>query len=68
VEGLSVHVSWGRVGGNSDSQVKTFSNPASLHAFVDGEVSEKLREGYREASESELKKQAQTAKSLGIEN
>ncbi len=68
VEGLSVHVSWGRIGGNSDSQVKTFSNPASLHAFVDGKVSEKLRKGYREASETELKKEAQTAKSLGIEN
>lgn len=68
VEGLSVHVSWGRIGGNSDSQVKTFSNPASLHAFVDGKISEKLRKGYREASETELKKEAQTAKSLGIEN
>ena len=67
-EGLSVHVSWGRIGGKSDSQVKTFSNPASLHAFIDDKVSEKLRKGYREASETELKKEAQTAQSLGIEN
>ena len=68
LEGLSVHVSWGRIGGKSDSQVKTFSNPASLHAFIDDKVSEKLRKGYREASETELKKEAQTAQSLGIEN
>jgi predicted DNA-binding WGR domain protein len=61
-------VSWGRIGGKSDSQVKTFSNPSSLHAFIDDKVSEKLRKGYREASETELKKEAQTAQSLGIEN
>src|SRR5260370_40247926 len=68
VEGLRVHVSWGRIGGKSDSQMKTFSSPGSLHAFIDDKVSEKLRKGYREASETELKKEAQTAKSLGIEN
>lgn len=68
VNGLSVHVSWGRIGGTSESQVKTFLSQGSLHDFISGKVSEKLRKGYREASANELQKEAQTAKSLGIEN
>lgn len=68
VNGLSVHVSWGRIGGTSESQVKTFSSQGGMHAFISDKVSEKLRKGYREASENELKKEVQTAKSLGIEN
>ena len=68
VNGLSVHVSWGRIGGTSESQVKTFCSQGSMHAFISDKVSEKLRKGYREASENELQKEVQTAKSLGIEN
>jgi predicted DNA-binding WGR domain protein len=68
VNGLSVHVSWGRIGGSAESQVKTFSSQGSMHAFISDKVSEKLRKGYREASENELQKEVQTAKSLGIEN
>lgn len=68
LNGLSVHVSWGRIGGTSESQVKTFSSQGGMHAFISDKVSEKLRKGYREASENELQKEVQTAKSLGIEN
>ena len=68
VNGLSVHVSWGRIGGTSESQVKAFSSQGGMHAFISDKVSEKLRKGYRDASENELKKEVQTAKSLGIEN
>src|SRR6266571_3027550 len=68
VNGLSVHVSWGRIGGTSESQVKTFSSQGGMHAFISDKVSEKLRKGYREASENELQKEVQTSKSLGIEN
>ena len=68
VNGLSVHVSWGRIGGSAESQVKTFPSQGSMHAFISDKVSEKLRKGYREASENELQKEVQTAKSLGIEN
>jgi predicted DNA-binding WGR domain protein len=68
VNGLSVHVSWGRIGGTSESQVKTFCSQGSMHAFISDKVSEKLRKGYRDASENELQKEVQTAKSLGIEN
>ena len=68
VNGLSVHVSWGRIGGSSESQVKTFSSHGSMHDFISTKVSEKTRKGYREASENELLKEVQTAKSLGIEN
>lgn len=68
VNGLTVHVSWGRIGGTTESQVKTFSSHGSMHDFINTKVSEKLRKGYREASENELHKEIQTAKSLGIEN
>lgn len=68
VNGLTVHVSWGRIGGTTESQVKTFSSHGSMHDFINTKVSEKLRKGYREASENELHKEVQTAKSLGIEN
>jgi predicted DNA-binding WGR domain protein len=68
VSGLNVHVSWGRIGGTSESQVKTFSSHGGMHDFISTKVSEKLRKGYREASENELHKEVQTAKSLGIEN
>src|SRR5881397_2863176 len=61
VNGLSVHVSWGRIGGSAESQVKTFSSQGSMHAFISDKVSEKLRKGYREASENELQKEVQTA-------
>jgi hypothetical protein len=48
--------------------MRLFINPASLHAFIDDRVSGQLRKGYREASEAEPKKEAQTAKSLGVDN
>jgi len=46
----------------------SFSSQGSMHAFISDKVSEKLRKGYREASENELQKEVQTAKLLGIEN
>ena len=63
----SVHIEWGRLGGSSQDQNKSFSSRASRDKFIDKKVSEKIRKGYEEKTRAEYSKEDDLAKGLGFQ-
>ena len=63
----SVYVEWGRIGGSSQNQTKSFSNQYKMQAFIDGKVAEKIAKGYKESNAEELKQETKTAQDLGAQ-
>ena len=66
--GKTLSVSWGRIGGSSDSQTKSFYSATALQQFLNKKISEKTGKGYKLVNEATHSNESKTAKSLGIEN
>ena len=58
----SVHVEWGRTGGTTQSQDKSFGSQSQANSFIDKKMNEKLAKGYREVK---LESSAPTTGSVG---
>jgi len=65
VTGTDVHVKWGRIGGSSDEQLKSFGTSYEMQKFVDKKVREKEKKGYKRETKEKLKKETKTARRLG---
>jgi predicted DNA-binding WGR domain protein len=68
IDGLKVNIEWGRIGGSSQSQSKTFSHQGELDAFVNKKSREKIKKGYALSDDKKLKKEAKTAQNLGAQH
>lgn len=68
VNGNSVHIKWGRVGGTEDEQTKEFGSPAEMQKFINKKVRGKEKKGYEKVTEEKLKKEEKTAKALGAQH
>lgn len=68
INGTDVHVKWGRIGGTSDEQVKSFKSNAEVQKFVNKKVREKEKKGYKKESKQKLQKETKTAHALGHQN
>lgn len=66
--GTEVTIEWGRIGGNTEQQIKTFGNDYELQTFLNKKIQEKLKKGYKLASDKELDKQVDIANKLGRQN
>jgi len=63
----TVYIEWGRIGGSSQNQTKSFSNDYRMHDFIAKKVSEKIAKGYKESNTEELKEETKTAQDLGAQ-
>lgn len=68
INGTSVTIKWGRVGGKGTSQVKNFNSDYDLQQFIADKIEEKEGKGYKAASQQKLKEEVSTAKTLGLQN
>lgn len=68
INGKEVHVKWGRIGGSSDEQIKTFSSDAEVQKFISKKIREKEKKGYKKETKEKLKKEVKTANALGHQN
>lgn len=68
ISGNEVTVTWGRVGGTSDTKTYNFSSEYEVSDFVDSKIKEKMKKKYKETNQTAIKEEAQTAKALGIQN
>ena len=67
VDDLTLKITWGRIGGTSQEQIKTFRNQSAVQQFIHKKSSEKYRKGYKESTEKELKKEIDIAQKLGTQ-
>jgi len=65
INGTDVHVKWGRIGGSSDEQMKSFKSDAEVQKFINKKVREKEKKGYKKESKQKLQKETKTAHALG---
>ena len=63
--GTDVVVKWGRCGLSGQSLVQQFGSSAAADAFIAQKVREKIRKGYKQVTQEEMKKQVDLAKELG---
>jgi len=68
IEGTTAHIKWGRIGGSSQAQTKTFSSVSEVNAFISKKTREKEKKGYKKETKEKLKKEAKTAQALGQQN
>ena len=68
IDGNKALIKWGRIGGSSQAQTKSFSSSSEVMAFVNKKVREKERKGYKKESKEKLKKETKTARALGHQN
>ena len=66
VSGLTVTFKWGRIGGGSEQQVKTFDSASDMHEFIDKKVREKMKKGYVETTSEELREDVKVAETMGF--
>lgn len=64
----SVLVKWGRLGVLGQSQTKTFPSQSKMQDFINKKISEKEKKGYKKTNQQEVKKDAQIAQELGVQN
>lgn len=58
-------IKWGRLGGSSQQQIKTFPNEFKMMAFLNDKVSEKIQKGYKEVNAEKLNEEVKVAEELG---
>lgn len=68
IDGMNVHIKWGRIGGSSDEQIKSFNTNSEVLAFINKKVREKEKKGYSKETKEKLKKETKTAQALGHQN
>lgn len=68
IDGNSVNIEYGRVGGSKQTDSKSFGSVYELNAFVQKKVREKEKKGYKEVSEEKLIKESNIAQNLGTQN
>jgi len=68
IEGNNVHVKWGRIGGSSDEQLKSFDSSSEVQRFITKKTREKEKKGYKKETKEKLKKETKTARALGHQN
>lgn len=64
----TVYIEWGRLGGNPQSQTKSFSSQSRMGRFIEKKVSEKIGKGYEEKTSQEVKKEQKVASVLGFQH
>lgn len=64
----SVRLKWGRIGGNEQSQLKSFTSYKLLQRFVEKKISEKIKKGYEFKTQEEHQNNQDIYKNLGSRN
>lgn len=65
INGLTVLVKWGRIGGQQESQTKTFPDTYERDKFIAQKMREKVKKGYQEVDQTTMEKEVEVAKILG---
>ena len=65
--GSSVRYEWGRIGGSSESQTKEYSSVNGANSEIASKLKDKMKKGYKEATEEKLADETETAKMLGAQ-
>jgi len=66
ISGLTVTIKWGRIGGGTEQQVKTFDSASELNDFVAKKMREKMKKGYVETTSEELREDVKVAETMGF--
>lgn len=66
--GIDVEVTYGRLGTNGQSQVKSFTNEYAANMFIGKKKSEKIRKGYQEVSDRDFEVLVIQSEILGTAN
>jgi predicted DNA-binding WGR domain protein len=67
-EGSKVTFRWGRIGGTSDSQTKTFRSPMEAQKEIAKKLREKEKKGYNLVTKAKLSEETKVAEALGPQN
>lgn len=65
IDGKTVNLEWGRVGGGMQKKSKSYSSPYEAQNELDKVIAEKTRKGYKPITEEGLQKETKTAEQLG---
>lgn len=65
IDGRNVHKEWGRIGGHTDSQIKTCGTAYAAERYVEQEIAKKIAKGYVETDEAKLDVDHQVAATIG---
>jgi predicted DNA-binding WGR domain protein len=68
VNGNTVNIEYGRIGGTSQTQTKQFNSSSEVQEFIDKKVREKEKKKYKLSSQDGLNQETKTANTLGTQH